>query len=172
MAEELNIVGKEVVMGEDIGKALIKMSGRIKSRKLTDTVQLIDAGLKSGGELAQLLSQTAQNLRNQKFLEEKIRASVFMYFIFIFSAISFGSPLLFGLSSFLAEVLTENIGNFDIPASASSSLPITLSEISVSTSFIMFFIVTSLITTSILGSLVLGLIRKGKERDGVKFIPI
>ena len=172
LADELNIVGKEIVMGEDIGKALTNMSKKIKSKKLIDTMQLIDTGLRSGGELAQLLSQTAQNLRNQKFVEEKIRASVFMYFIFIFSAIAFGSPLLFSLSSFLAEVLTENIGSFDIPASASSSLPMTLSEISISTSFVMFFIMVSLITTSILGGLVLGLIRKGRERDGVKFIPV
>ena len=172
LADELNIVGKEVVMGEDIGIALISMSNRIKSKKLIDTTQLIDAGLKSGGELAQLLSQTAQNLRNQKFVEEKIRASVFMYFIFIFSAIALGSPLLFSLSSFLAEVLTSNLGNLDIPASASANLPITLSGISVSMSFVMTFVIVSLITNSILGSLVLGLIRKGRERDGIKFIPV
>lgn len=172
LADELNIVGKEVVMGEDVGQALMNMSKKIRSRKLVESMQLINSGLKSGGELAQLLSYTAQNLRNQKFVEDKIRSSVFMYFIFIFSAIAFGAPLLFSLSSFLVEVLSQNLSSMDIPHSAYSSFSLTLSEVSVSPSFVVMFVIIFLITTSVLGSLILGIIRKGKERDGVKFIPI
>ena len=36
----------------------------------------------------------------------------------------------------------------------------------------MKYIVVSLITSSVLGSFVLGLINKGKEKDGIKFIPM
>ncbi len=171
LADELNIVGKEVIMGKDIGKAMIDMSARVKSEKLKEVALLIEAGLKSGGQLVALLNQTAQNLRNQKFVEEKIRSSVFMYFIFIFSAISFGAPLLFGLSSFLVDVLSISLGSMDIPQTA-MQLPISLSQISVTPSFIMTYVIICLITTSILGSLVLGLIRKGKEREGLKYAPI
>ncbi len=172
LADELNLIGKEVVMGGDIGEALVNMSKNIRSRKLSESMHLINSGLISGGELAQLLSYTAQNLRNQKFVEDKIKSSVFMYFIFIFSALAFGAPLLFSLSSFLVEVLAKNLGSMDIPHSAYSSSSLTLSEVSVSPSFIIMFVIILLITTSILGSLILGIIRGGKERDGVKFIPL
>lgn len=172
LAEELDIVGKKVVMGKDVGEALLEMSKRVRSERLRETALLIRAGLKSGGELAHLLSQTAQNLRNQKFIEEKVKASVLMYFIFIFSAICFGSPILFGLSSFLVEVLTKSLGSIEIPETSATQLPLTLSKLSISPDFIMTFVIVCLVTTSIFGSLVLGLIKKGNEREGLKYIPV
>jgi len=53
-----------------------------------------------------------------------------------------------------------------------ASIPITLGKIAITPEFIKMFVIISLVTTSILGSLVLGLIRHGKERAGIKFIPI
>lgn len=170
LSDELNIVGKEVMMGKDIGKALTEMSKRVRSVKLKEVALLVESGLKSGGELVALLTQTAQNLRNQKFIEDKIRSSIFMYFIFIFSAICFGSPILFGLSSFLVEVLTESLGSISIPETA-TELPISLSQISISPEFVTTFVIICLLTTCVFGSLVLGLIRKGREREGLKYMP-
>tara|TARA_Y100000310_G_C20621882_1_gene783792 strand:+ start:33 stop:1004 length:972 start_codon:yes stop_codon:yes gene_type:complete len=172
LKEEINLVGKEIAMGKDVDKALLLMSSHIKSEKLEKTVFLINSGIRSGGQLAALLEQTAKNLRQQRLVDDKIRANVMMYVIFIFAAVGFGSPLLFGLSTFLTEVLTKNIGMVEIPQGAAASMPITLSTISVSISFIIKFAITSLITTSIMGSLVIGLISKGKEKQGIKFIPM
>ena len=172
LKEEINLVGKEIAMGKDVDKALLIMSSHIKSEKLEKTIFLINSGIRSGGQLAALLEQTARNLRQQRLVDDKIRANVMMYVIFVFAAVGFGSPLLFGLSTFLVEVLTKNIGMVEIPQGAAASMPITLSTISVSISFIIKFAITSLITTSIMGSLVIGLISKGKEKQGIKFIPM
>lgn len=172
LSDELNLVGKEVAVGKDISKSLLDMSDRIKSEKLHKTVLLITSGLKAGGELAPLLNHTSQNLRNQRFMEEKTKASVFMYVIFIFSAICFGSPILFSLSSFLVEVLAKNIGAIEIAPTAAAQFPIAMTKVTISSGFITMFVLLCLVTTSILGSLVLGLIRKGREREGLKFIPI
>ena len=172
LKEEINLVGKEIAMGKDVDKALLIMSSHIKSEKLEKTIFLINSGIRSGGQLAALLEQTARNLRQQRLVDDKIRANVMMYVIFVFAAVGFGSPLLFGLSTFLVEVLTKNIGMVEIPQGAAASMPISLSTISVSISFIIKFAITSLITTSIMGSLVIGLISKGKEKQGIKFIPM
>ena len=172
LSDELNLVGKEIAVGKDINKSLLDMSDRIKSETLHKTMLLITSGLKSGGELAPLLSHTSQNLRNQKFIEEKTKASVLMYVIFIFSAICFGSPILFGLSSFLVKVLAENIGALEIAPTVAAQFPIAMTKVTISPSFITTFVLICLVTSSILGSLALGLIRKGRERDGLKFIPI
>ena len=56
---------------------------------------LLIEGLRAGGELASLLEQTADGLTNQNLIDKKIRASVGMYVMFIFSAVCFGSPLLY-----------------------------------------------------------------------------
>jgi len=135
-------------------------------------VLLINSGLKSGGQLASLLEQTAKNLRQQKLIDDKIRANVMMYVIFIFIAVGFGSPLLFGLSTFLVEVLTKNIALIAPEGGAAVSLPISFSEISISIDFIIKFAVIILLTSSVMGSLIIGLISKGKEKQGIKFIPI
>jgi len=172
--EEINLVGKEITMGKDIGKALLSMSDRLKSEKLEKTVLLINSGLKSGGQLASLLEQTAKNLRQERLVDDKIRANVMMYVIFIFVAVGFGAPMLFGLSTFLVEVLTENMGMLELPqgSAATATLPISFSEINISIDFIVRFAIIVLLTTSVLGSLVIGLIAKGKEKQGIKYIPI
>tara|TARA_Y100000310_G_scaffold340701_1_gene437412 strand:+ start:3591 stop:4397 length:807 start_codon:yes stop_codon:yes gene_type:complete len=171
--EEINLVGKEITMGKDIDEALLGMCSRLKSEKLEKTVLLINSGLRSGGQLAALLEQTAKNLRQQRLIDDKIRANVMMYVIFIFVAVGFGAPMLFGLSTFLVEVLTKNMGMLSLPqgAGAAAAMPISFSEIKISIDFIIKFSVTVLLTTSVLGSLVIGLISKGKEKQGIKFIP-
>jgi len=171
--DEINLVGKEITMGKTVKDAFLNMPKRIRSDKLTKTITLIVSGLESGGELASLLEQTAENLRKQKFVEEKIKSSIMMYLIFIFAAIGIGAPLLFGLSSFLVEVLTTNLAAVDIPESTvSGSMPLTFTSVSISSGFVISYAITSIITTSVLGSLILGLIGKGKEMRGVRYIPL
>jgi archaellum biogenesis protein FlaJ (TadC family) len=171
--DEINQVGKEITTGGEIGRALLNMAKHIRSERLNKTVILIVSGLRSGGELASLLDQTARNLRQERIVDSRIRANVMMYVIFIFIAVCFGAPLLFGLSSFLIEVLTEIVSGMDIPTTtATANLPLSFTEISISVNFVIMFAVIFLITSSILGSLILGLISKGKEREGIKFMPV
>lgn len=168
-SDELSMLGREITTGKNIQQAMLEMSDRIKSEKLQKTVELISFSIESGGELATLLNQTAQNLRNQMLIEERVRASVLMYFIFILSAVAFASPMLFSLSSFLAEIMTKQLSMVEVPAGV--SMPINISQIALSQNFILGFIIITLITLSIFGSLTLGLIKKGETKEGVKYIP-
>ena len=170
--DEINTVGKEITMGKDLIISLLNMTERIKSRKLKKTIMLITSGLKSGGELASLLDQAAENLRGQELVEQKVRSNVLMYVIFIFFAIGFGSPILFGLSSFLVQTLTKNLANITLPKTALTAMPLSVTQIGIPVEFVIVFALISLATTSILGSLVIGLISKGNQKAGVKFIPL
>ena len=169
LANEINMVGKRVMLGDELEDALREMAHHIKSKKLEKVVELITSGTQSGGQLALLLEQTASDLRRQSIVDKKIRAGVNMYLIFIFIATGIASPVLFGMSSYLVEVLSKNISAIDLPPTV-TALPISLSEISVSPLFVIQFSVISIITTSILASFVLGLISKGKESEGFKFM--
>ncbi len=169
--DEINNVGKEITMGKNISEALVDMTKQIKSERLSKTMTLIVSGLRSGGELASLLDQTARNLRQEKLVDSRIRANVMMYVIFIFVAVCFGAPLLFGLSSFLVEVLTENLASIEMPETQMGDMPINFSEVSITVNFVIMFSIVFLVTSSILGSLILGLISKGREREGIKFMP-
>jgi len=171
--DEINRIGKEITTGKEIGEALLDITKRIKSEMLEKTVSLIVSGLRSGGELASLLEQTARNLRQEGIVASRIRANVMMYVIFVFVAVCFGAPLLFGLSTFLVEVLTTSLGAIEIPETTlATSLPISFTEVTVSADFVIKYSILFLMTSALLGSLILGLISKGKEREGIKFIPV
>ncbi len=167
LTEEIMLVGKKISTGGSLPDGLQEISKRVKSEKLEKTASLIISGLRSGGELASLLEQTAKNLREQEFIDQKIRSSVLMYVIFIFSAICVGAPMLFGLSSVLVKVLSSKLAEISIPTGI--QVPFAMKSVSVSQSFVIQYSVVSLVTTSLLGSLVLGIIAKGREREGLKY---
>ena len=82
--------------------------------------------------------------------------------------------MLFGLSSYLVGVLTDILGKVSLPALPKGSkvkLPFNISAApSIDREFLLYFSLLFLVTTVVLGSLVLGLITKGKEKHGVKYI--
>ncbi len=172
LEKEIHIVGKEVATGKDIGNALLDMSFRIRSKPLERVVKLIIAGLRSGGKLATLLENSAEDLRVQKLVKDKIKSNVEVYTIFIFVSAGIGSPLLFALSLFLVKIIIINFSSIDIPASATTTMPIILKEVNISPAFLLKYILVSLSATSILSSFTLGLISKGRTKEGAKYIII
>lgn len=170
---EIDIIGKEITSGKEIEQSLMNMTRRVRSTRLEKAIYLIVSGLKAGGELAALLDQTAENLRNEKVIDEKVRSNILLYIIFIFIAIGFGAPILFGLSSYLVEIMTVNLANVEIPSTAqTSSLPLALTKVSISVDFVVKFAIITLVMSCIMGSFIIGLIAKGNVRDGFKYIPI
>ena len=81
--------------------------------------------------------------------------------------------MLFGLSSFLIEVITDIFSKIEIPTSdVGRKLPLTFTKVSITPQFVNTYTITSMMMTSLMGSLILGLIAKGKEKEGLKYIPI
>jgi len=171
LSEEINRVGKEITTGKSFSASLMKITERIRSERLEKTIKLIISGLKSGGELALLFEHSSRNLRGKEVTEEKIKGSVQIYIIFIFIAICFGAPLLFGLSSFLVDLLGDLFGSIELPETGTMNLPLNFSAVPIGTDFVVAFSLTYLVFTSIFGSLTMGLISRGKEKYGFKFIP-
>src|SRR3989344_2329006 len=170
---EVNRMGKEIASGRDIEDSMLALTKRVPSDRLEKTMYLITTGLKAGGSLADLLDETSSNLRNQRLVEEKVKSNVLLYVIFIFIAITAGAPMLFGLSSFLIQVLTQNLANIQLPeGDYANKIPIALHQVSISTSFVINYAIFSLITSSIFGSMIIGLISKGSAKEGLRYMPI
>jgi len=169
--EEILNLGKDIITGKEISSALISMASRIKSEKILRTIGVINSGIKSGGNLAIILEQTAGNMRQRGFIEKRAASNVLMYLIFIFFAVAIGAPSLFALSSILVQILTSILGNIPpLDAAVSGNLPLTLTAINISTTFVTTFSVTFLLAIDILASLLLGLVNKGEEKAGIKYI--
>src|SRR3989338_5160403 len=78
LKEEIDFVGRKVMLGENIGTALMEMTKRVRSKRLIRSIELINSGLDAGGSLAVLLEATSNDLREQFLVDKKIKASVTM----------------------------------------------------------------------------------------------
>ena len=166
---EIVKLGKELMTGRKIEEALVEMADRINSQKIRRTINLIVSGIHSGGNIAVLLEETAASSREREFVKKRAASNVLMYVIFIVAALTIGAPGLFALSTVLVGVLTKVLST--IPqVDANVNIPFTLSKITVSTTFIVYFSVAFLVAISIIGSFVLGLVLKGDEKAGIKYI--
>jgi Flp pilus assembly protein TadB len=168
--KEIILMGKDIMAGKEISRAMSDMAERINSDIIRKTVTVINSGIKSGGNLAVLLEQTAINMREKQFIEKKSASNVLMYQIFIFFAVGVGAPALFSLSSVLVSVLTSIVGDMPEMDSSVGSMPVTLSQISISTQFVGYYSLLLLVAMGILASLLLGLVNKGEEKEGLKYM--
>ena len=176
LEEEIRRVGKETMAGRNLTDALARMTLHIKSEDLSRTVELVLNSIKSGGQLADILDQTAEDLRDQQIIRKEISASVLMYVLFIFIAISIGAPALYAMSGFLVNLLSRNMAMIakEMPKDfdGAGSMPIKMTGTSINTAFIFRYSIISLSVSCIFGAMIIGLILKGEEKEGFKFLPI
>jgi len=176
---ELRNASKRIASGEQVEEALKGISDNINSESLKKTIWLISQGIRSGGQIANLLCQLSDDLKDQQSLDAEISSNISIYILLIlFSAIA-GAPLLFGISSFIVEVITSQLAN--TMALDVSSVPATgnLAAIKgfvsggqslISAGFIVFFSIVMLVFTTLFSALTIGVINNGKETGGIKFI--
>jgi len=168
---EILQTGKDLTTGKNVELSLLDMSKRLNSEKIHKTILLINSGIRAGGDLAILLEQTAVSMRERKFVEKKAASSVLMYVIFIFLAVSIFAPALFSLSTVLVEVLTNILAGLP-SVDTNVNMPFTLSKINISISFIKYFSIIFMITIDFFASMVLGLVGKGSEKQGLRYFPV
>ncbi len=167
---EIFQTGKDIATGKEIETALLDMAKRIGSQKIEKIILLLVSGIKAGGNLAVLLEDTSVSMREGNFVEKRAASNVLMYVIFIFFAVSVGAPALFSLSNILVETLTNLLSGIPV-SEVPVNLPFTLSKVNISIDFIKYFSIVFIIVIDILASLVLGLVRKGEEREGLRYLP-
>lgn len=180
LEEEIRRAGKDIMAGEDIRSALLRIPKRIKSKILGSTINLLVDSLKSGGDIADLLEQTSADIESTKLINREVTANVLMYVIFIFFAAGVGAPLIFGISTHLVGIMAAQMSKFaavdlsqfgGMGGFGAFSFSGT-SNISVSIDFLILYAVISLAVTSFFGGLIIGLIKDGKEKEGFKYVPL
>src|SRR3989338_100143 len=181
---ELKNASKEILAGQTLERALENMGANIRSTVFQRTMWLIARGIQSGGQIADLLIQLGDDIREQKAVQDESRAETSMYIVLIFISAALGAPILFGISSFIVQILANQlasltgggIGDLASGSSASGNLQIIVKMVSgerkgLSPEFVVNFSIVALFVTSIFAALTLGAINTGKEKNGIKFIP-
>ena len=184
LEEEMRKAGGQTMGGKPLKIALSEMSARFNSEVFRRAIRLLVQGMESGGEIAKLLDETASYIRTAQSMQNETNANVAMYVTLIFLASAFAAPMLFAVSLHLVENL-EKISIPEIPniptGSALGSIPTeggeasTISlkaKTSIGTEVLSYFALTYLLITTFFSSLIVGLIKTGKEKDGLKFFPV
>jgi flagellar protein FlaJ len=180
LSVELKETSQRILSGERMDKALMLIPKRIKGDVLDRTMWLMGQGIRSGGQIANLLMQMSDDLREENALKQEIGANISMYVMLILFSAAFGAPVLFGISSYIVGVLSSQSANINIPSemmqqyvSTSPALGLVgVSSSGVSEDFVVFFTEIALFLTCVFAALVLGVISHGHEADGIKYIPI
>jgi pilus assembly protein TadC len=180
LSEELKNASKEIMSGTRMEDALMDIPTKIKSTVLERGIWLLVQGIKSGGEIANLLLRLGSDLREENAMKDEISANISMYVILIFAAAVVGAPLLFGISSLIVGILVEQTGSIDISPeqieeySSRSQIGrfMGLPTVNITESFIVNFSIVALVITSIFAALTTGAMADGSEREGIKYIPV
>jgi pilus assembly protein TadC len=179
--EEIRRAGVKTVGGKTMKVALMEMSARVKSDLLEKTFRLVIEGIESGGELGQLLEETANNARTVQSLKKELKTSVTTYSIFIFFAAVLGAPMLYAISLFFVSVMTQlwspsKLGSIKASGSSLGSsmgggLLSKAGAPSISADQLFWFAIAAITLTTFFGSLIIGLIQTGREKSGVRYMP-
>ncbi|NIO22541.1 MAG: hypothetical protein GTN38_00755 [Candidatus Aenigmarchaeota archaeon] len=172
LAEAIKRSGKEIMTGKSLADGLQQIPRYIRSEILERAVKLISEGSRSGGQLVALLEENAIDIRRKQALKKEVKANIIMYGIFIVFAGILGAPVLYALSLYLITTLTMFSSAGNLPESFSTNIPFFKFGISVSPDFLLLFSVVSIIITTFFSGIIIGLIDTGKEKGGIKYIPI
>lgn len=167
--KEIIKTGREITTGTDITTAFKKMGERTGSEKIKKVINLIISGLKAGGNISDLLEETARNMKEKEIIERKASSSILMYVIFTFFAVGVGAPILFGLSSILIEIIINLASRVPDAASTQMNIPFTFSKVAITANFVIYFSVTFILVTDFISSIVIGLVNKGEGKSGLRF---
>ena len=180
---ELQETSKRILSGDRIEHALLVIPTKIKSKVLERTIWLITQGIKSGGQISQLLIKLSRDLREENALKSEVNANISMYVMLIFFSAAFGAPMLFGISSHIVGVLSgqeieeltagSRTGNIQMGGMGGGLVGGFISGNDkvkeVDENFVVLFCIVALTVTCIFAGLTLGTMSTGKAINGMKY---
>ncbi|MFH1285301.1 MAG: type II secretion system F family protein [Candidatus Micrarchaeota archaeon] len=180
LEDEIRFVSKKTFAGIPLTNALLEMGERVRSVSLKRAVFLLVEGTSLGGQMVRLLQEVAEELRTTAALKREIKNATLSYFIFIIFSSVIAAPVLFATSVYYVEmntklssgisvdveVPTEGLAGSLIGSFAGEKQPL------ITPQEMMSFALTCILVSTLFGSLVLGLIRHGHIKYGLKYIPL
>ncbi len=175
LSNEMEQVAKATMVGENLNKALTDFSNKYDSLTIKRSLNLLLEGLDSGGEIGELLTRVANNIRDTEIMKKEMASSVTTYVIFILFATLGAAPFLFGLTTELIVIMSSIISQIQIGGGTQSFGGIggmmASSGKSISLVDYQIFAITSICLSSIFAGIIISVIQKGDAKESFKQIP-
>jgi len=174
IAKELEKVSHDTLSGKTLAEALSDMAGRSPSAHLKRTVRLIIQGMKAGGNLPSVLQGIAADIREMQNLKQEMSANTASYAMFILFALLIGAPLLYGVSLTFVDIFGNIFSRLDLSfmKEMSSTSVLSIHGLSITSDTFFTYAVIALAISGFFGAILIGMIRTGEMRSGLKYAPL
>lgn len=171
LSEELKMCTTKALGVESFSDSLITIKDRINSPVVERVMKLISTSLLTGGHLAALLEELANDIRTTQSLKREMVTKTKTYTAFILFTILFGTPVLLAISIHFVTMITGITSQNSVGGADQFELGIGAGGISVTPEFLTQLSIAMLFTTCLLASLLMGVINKGSMKYGLKYAP-
>lgn len=173
LAEEMTIVSKRVMTGNDLNEALDEFVNKYSSPTLKRNLGLIIGEVESGGKIVVVIDKVIESLKKTKSLHDEMTASTVSYMIFIGAVVVVIAPALFALAFQLLQIIlgfTQSLGS-SLSGVGTMSVPLNF-DTQIDVNNFVRFSVMALATIGICSSMIISIIEKGDIKGGIKYIPL
>jgi len=165
LKEELEYATTKALGIANFGDALLSIEKHVKSDMLDRALELLTSSLRAGGKLADVLSNISADLAESRDLRRDLLTQTKTYSMFIMFMVAFGAPLLLGISFQFLNMVTDIYTTTGVEGDL-------IGEIAITSEFFAIFSIFFLLVTSILASVLMGTIREGDVKYGLKNAPL
>jgi Flp pilus assembly protein TadB len=166
---EIKSVTAKSLGTESFESMMLEISKKFKSETLERTLTLFTTAMHSGGHLAVLLSELAEDIEDSRTLKQELITATKTYSSFITFSILISTPLLLAVSIQFLDFITGIHSQSSSVAGADLGL---FGEISITVGFMTTLSIVLLILTSFLAGLLIGVVREGKLSYGLRIFPV
>lgn len=171
LAEEIDYATSHALGTESFETTLLRISERTNSETLDRALKLFTSAMKSGAHLAKLLEDLGNDISQTRELKNELITSTKTYTAFILFTIMVGTPLLLAISIHFVTIVSamqekSNISNVGF------GLEFLAGKVVITPDFLTKMSLAMLVLTSLLASMLLGVIKEGKEKQGLRYAPM
>ncbi len=163
-SKNLALAAKELHTGKSFSDAIKRLNYNIKSDVLDRVIYLILESSASGGELADVLDKISRSIIRVHNLNKEVQSSTLMYIWYVVLIAGAIAPLLFSVVFFLYQMMST----LTPQVTFSTKIQPHLIDLDV----IRNFLIVDLIIVGFSSGILLGVIKKGNMKYGIKYIPI
>lgn len=157
--------------GESLEDTLDHLGSRFDSKVFKRTILLLKQATATGGELTEVLEQTADDVRNTLIMKKEIAANLVMYEIFVFIGAVIGTPFLFAVTYKFIQVFEKIAPQTGTTDTFTQFSNIAISGPAISSSDFFWFSIPTIFVTSLISSFMMSVIRTGTRNSGMKYFP-
>lgn len=167
LSAEMQRISKKVKLGVDIDIAIKEFSEDYHSDVMNDTFELIVTSWNKGVATAKLVDRVYDTLQMQRYLSNKIVASVSSYRIFLATVTIGIAPAMFALSFHLINLMRSIVGSV-LTVSTNIVLPVALSPIRMNDAHYLWFAAIAIVIMSSSTAIIAAVIKSGSIKEGIQ----